>query len=79
MNVVVRLLILGLTALCSAAHAQGDVRGIAKEAYIYGVPLIDQYRVMHAFSIDKGNPQYKGPFNTILNIARVFTRTTPRS
>ena len=73
MNAVVRTLILGLTALCSAAHAQVDVRAIAKEAYIYGVPLIDQYRVMHAFSIDKANPQYKGPFNTILNIARVFT------
>jgi len=55
-------------------HGAGhDVRAIAKEAYIYGVPLIDQYRVMYAFSIDKGNPQYKGPFNTILNIGRVFT------
>jgi hypothetical protein len=28
---------------------------------------------MHAFSIDKNNPQYKGPFNSILNFARVFT------
>ena len=73
MNVVVSSLILGLTTACSAVHAQGDVRAIAKEAYIYGVPLVDQYRVMHTFSIDKANPQYKGPFNTILNIARVFT------
>ena len=63
---------LGLAALCAAAHAQTDVRAIAKEAYIYGVPLIDQYKVMYAFNIDKSNPQYKGPFNTILNIARVF-------
>ena len=28
---------------------------------------------MYVFSIDKNNPQYKGPFNSILNIARVFT------
>ena len=49
------------------------VRSIAKDAYIYGVPMVAQYAVIHAFSIDKGNPQYKGPFNSILNIARVFT------
>jgi len=70
---LLRVLMLGLAALCTAAHAQTDVRAIAKEAYIYGVPLIEQYKVMHAFSIDKSNPQYKGPFNTILNVARVFT------
>jgi hypothetical protein len=28
---------------------------------------------MHAFSVDKKNPQYKGPYNSILNFARVFT------
>jgi hypothetical protein len=37
------------------------------------VPMVDSYRTMYAFSIDKNNPQYKGPFNSILNIARVFT------
>lgn len=35
--------------------------------------MVDEYRVMHAFSIDKGNPQYKGPFNAILNVSLVFT------
>ena len=70
---LVRILILGVAALCGMANAQVDVRAIAKEAYIYGVPLVDQYKVMYAFSIDKGSPQYKGPFNSILNIARVFT------
>ncbi|MET0581397.1 MAG: DUF1254 domain-containing protein, partial [Pseudoxanthomonas sp.] len=50
-----------------------EVRAIAKEAYVFGVPMVDMYKTMHAFSIDKANPQYKGPFNSILNIARVFT------
>jgi hypothetical protein len=50
-----------------------EARSTAKEAYIYGVPLEDSYRTIYAFSIDKTNPQYKGPFNIILNIARVFT------
>jgi hypothetical protein len=50
-----------------------QTRQIAKEAYIYGCPLVDQYLTIYAFSIDIGNPQYKGPFNSILNFARVFT------
>lgn len=50
-----------------------EARGIAKQAYVYGTPMIDMYNVMYAFSIDTSNPQYKGPFNSILNISRVFT------
>ena len=50
-----------------------EAQSIARNAYIYGVPLVAQYKTIYAFSIDKGNPQYKGPFDTILNIARVFT------
>jgi hypothetical protein len=50
-----------------------ETRAIAKEAYIYGAPMEDEYRVMYGFSIHKGGAEYKGPFNSILNIARVFT------
>lgn len=50
-----------------------QVRDIARQAYLYGVPMVAQYETMYAFSIDKGNPQYKGPWNSVLNIARVFT------
>ena len=48
-------------------------RAIAKVAYIYGVPIVSMYMTMYVFSIDKSNPEYKGPFNTVLNFARVFT------
>ncbi len=50
-----------------------QVRDISKQAYVYGLPMVSQYETMYAFSIDKGNPQYKGPWNSVLNIARVFT------
>ena len=50
-----------------------QVRAIAKEAYIYGYPMVQTYLTMYAFSIDKNNPQYKGPFNAPLSFARVFT------
>ena len=55
------------------ATSASEIRGVAKEAYIYGFPIVDEYLTMYAFSIDRGNPQYKGPFNSILNFARVFT------
>ncbi len=44
-----------------------------KQAYIYGFPMIAAYKAMHEFNIDKRNEQYKGPFNTIVSDARVFT------
>jgi hypothetical protein len=50
-----------------------DARTIAKNAYIYGYPMVQTYLTMYAFSINKTNPQYKGPFNTPLSFARVFT------
>lgn len=50
-----------------------QVRKIASEAYVFGFPMVDMYLTMYAFSVDKGGREYKGPFNSILNIARVFT------
>ena len=68
---------LGLLIMPSVLSAKSvsdtEAQQIAKEAYIYGVPMVAQYKTMYAFSVDKNNPQYKGPFDSILNIARVFT------
>ena len=50
-----------------------ELKTIARDAYVYGVPMVGTWKTMYAFSIDKTNPQYKGPFNSVLNIARVFT------
>jgi hypothetical protein len=50
-----------------------QTRSVAEEAYVYGFPLVDEYLTMYAFSVDEKSPQYKGPFNSILNFARVFT------
>ena len=48
-------------------------RAIAEEAFIYGLPLVMNYAVMQEFVVDKNSGQYKAPFNTISNEARVFT------
>jgi len=50
-----------------------EARGIAKEAYIYGFPMVDNYRVQYAYFVDTSNPEYKAPWNQIKNIPRVYT------
>lgn len=46
---------------------------IAREAYIYGFPMVVNYKTMYAFSLDKDNPHYKGPFNFLACSARLLT------
>lgn len=71
------LLLLPFLSLTTSSSAQSvtpaEAEAIAKDAYVYGVPMVSSYGTMFAFSIDKNNPEYKGPFNSVLNIARVFT------
>ena len=66
-----------LLAFTSPAFTFGpnpeQARKITKEAYIYGLPLVMNYRTMYVYAVFKGNPEYKAPFNEIVNIARVFT------
>lgn len=50
-----------------------ETKAIAEEAFIYGLPIVMNYAVMNEFCVDKDSGQYKGPFNTISNEARVFT------
>jgi hypothetical protein len=50
-----------------------EVRAIAKEAYVYGFPLVDSYRIQHAYFVDRSNPEFKAPWNRIRNIDRVYT------
>lgn len=50
-----------------------EARAIAKEAYIYGYPMVDSYRIMHAYFVDRENPEYKADWNQIRSFARVFT------
>ncbi len=70
-----------LVLACAAVlpvHAQTGVtpeeaRAIAKEAYIYGYPMVDNYRIQHAYFVDRESPEFKAPWNEIRNIPRVYT------
>lgn len=74
-----RLLLGGLCLLLSAASwadfsaSPAEARGIAKEAYLYGFPVVEMYRTLYAQAVDKGGPNFKAPFNHIGNTARLFT------
>ncbi|MGM5053973.1 DUF1254 domain-containing protein [Rhizobium sp. 814_E9_N1_1] len=63
----------GPRAAQAAEATAAEVRAIAKEAYVYGFPMVDSYRIQHAYFVDTKNPEYKGPWNQIVNTPRVYT------
>lgn len=56
-----------------AAVTPDQARAIAKEAYIYGFPMVDSYRVQYSYFVNKDDPEYKGGWNEIHSAARVYT------
>jgi hypothetical protein len=50
-----------------------EARAIAKEAYIYGFPLVDSYRIQYSYFVDIKDPEFKAPWNTLYSTARVYT------
>lgn len=50
-----------------------EARAIAKEAYIYGNPLVDHYRIFYSYFVDESDPEFKAHFNQIKNIPKVYT------
>ena len=50
-----------------------EARAIARDAYVWGFPMVDNYRIQHAYFVDAANPEYKGAWNAVHNTARVYT------
>jgi hypothetical protein len=50
-----------------------ETRAIAKEAYIYGFPLVTNYQTMYKQAIDTTSPDYQAPFNVLTSAANVAT------
>ena len=50
-----------------------EAQAIAKEAYLYGFPMVMNYKTMWNYAIDSESPDYKGPFNQKSCLARLFT------
>jgi len=54
-----------------------QVRSVAREAYVYGFPLVENYRVQHAYFVDRKHHEFKAPWNQIRNTAHVATPDDP--
>jgi len=56
-------------AVCACARkikvGPDEARVIAKEAYIYAYPMVENYKVMYAYAIYKDSGYYKAPFNNL--------------
>jgi hypothetical protein len=66
-------LIFSAEAAAATAVTPAEARAIARDATIYGFPMVDNYRVHYSYFIDASNPEFKAPYNTLFNIPRVFT------
>lgn len=42
-----------------------QISEIAKEAFIYGYPIVDNHHVIHQYVLDKQSKEYKAPFNQV--------------
>ncbi len=38
-----------------------EARAIAKEATIYGFPLVDSYRIQYSYFVVRAGPEFKAP------------------
>jgi hypothetical protein len=43
-----------------------ETRAIAKEAYIYGFPMVDSYRIQHDYFVDRASREFKASWNQIV-------------
>ena len=50
-----------------------EAKEIAKEAYVYGFPLVVNYKTMYNYTLNEKSPEYKAAFNEKSCEARVFT------
>ncbi|UTV41841.1 DUF1254 domain-containing protein (plasmid) [Ensifer adhaerens] len=55
------------------AFAQDNIRAVAREAYVYTYPMVKNYLAMYQYALEPDGSQYKGPLNTLVSIARVYT------
>ena len=44
-----------------------SISDIAHEAFIYGLPTVDLYRILHDFALDPASPEFKAPLNDVFH------------
>ena len=79
-TMIVKLAAAVATLAAAAAPAQAQspaaieqLKATVEEAYLYGLPMVVGYSVIHQFFLDPKSGQFKAPINQLHNEARVFT------
>ena len=49
-----------------------EARAIAKEAVIFGFPLLDNYRILHSYFVNARDTDFKAPWNQVRSQANVY-------
>src|SRR3984957_5967626 len=50
-----------------------EARKIAREAYVYGFPLVDSYRIQYKYFVDRAGPEFKAPWGQSAKTPRGYT------
>lgn len=72
-----RLLLASLSILMSNGvwadftATPGEARAIAKEAYLYGYPVVEMYKTLYTQAVDQGGTRFKTPINRMGHSAQV--------
>lgn len=77
-NVISISIIASMAMAYSSCNQQSEITPeeatqIAKEAYVYGLPLVLNYKTMYSYAVDKESPEFKGDFNVLGCGAEVYT------
>lgn len=67
------LTVVGSAIAWGAQPTPEEARAIAREAYVYGFPLVDNYRIQFTYFQDRSSPEFKAPWNSLHNEARLYT------
>lgn len=62
-----------VNAIGAGAPDSKDIQRIAKDAYLYGLPMVMNDKTMCQYGIDTESAEYKGAFNQVSCDARLFT------
>lgn len=69
------ILIIGsLLSSCKEKLSPTEAKEIAKEAYVYGFPMVVNYKTMYNYTLNEESVEYKGGFNEKNCEARVYAR-----
>lgn len=66
-------LLLGGPSVAAISATAEQTRSIAKQAYLYGFPVVEMYKTLYTQAVDQAGDNFKAPFNRIGNTAQVFT------